>query len=321
MAWRQYGCILRLHPCHPNVSTRSVGKVAGRPAHVGPVRRHLVFACYFLVNTAVIACARGAMRILSTSRNSILFRTGSNMHATNSAGSRNKASVLVADATAMDCQLLSEAIQRDSRFRVIGRVVTSKEILAAVDKDEPDIAVISSRLCDGDFAGLLALRGLRALRSRSRVIMMLDNDQPDLVVDAFLNNARGVFCRIGSSGDLRKCLQSVHNGEIWINNAQMEYIVEALMQAPALAPANKTTTVLSKREEEITQLVATGISNRDVSEKLGLSPHTVKNCLSRIFEKLQISTRIELVLYVLSQPKPSEAGSDPGFNVPDQRPS
>lgn len=250
-----------------------------------------------------------------------LFRTGSNMHATNSAVSRNKASVLVADATAMDCQLLSEAIQRDSRFRVIGRVVTSKEILAAVDKDEPDIAVISSRLCDGDFAGLLALRGLRALRSRSRVVMMLDNDQPDLVVDAFLNNARGVFCRIGSSGDLRKCLQSVHNGEIWINNTQMEYIVEALMQAPALAPANKTTTVLSKREEEITQLVATGISNRDVSEKLGLSPHTVKNCLSRIFEKLQISTRIELVLYVLSQPKPSEAGSDPGFNVPDQRPS
>lgn len=51
MAWTQCGCILRLHPCHPNVSTRSPWKVAGRPAHVGSVRRDLVFACYFLMNT------------------------------------------------------------------------------------------------------------------------------------------------------------------------------------------------------------------------------------------------------------------------------
>ena len=241
------------------------------------------------------------------------------MHTPNIVVARNKASVLVADATAMDCQLLSEAIQRDSRFRVIGRVVTSRDILGAVHKDEPDVAVISSRLGDGALAGLLALRGLRARRSRSRVVVMLDSDQRELVVDAFLNNARGVFCRIGSSVDLRKCIQSVHNGEIWISNAQMEYIVEALMQAPALAPANKITTVLSKREEEIARLVATGMSNRDVSGNLGLSPHTVKNCLSRIFEKLGISTRVELVLYILSQAKPSEAASNPSFDLPVQR--
>jgi DNA-binding CsgD family transcriptional regulator len=62
------------------------------------------------------------------------------------------------------------------------------------------------------------------------------------------------------------------------------------MQAPARATTNgKATTVLSRREEEIARLVATGLSNRDVSNKLGLSPHTVKNCLSRIFEKLGIS--------------------------------
>ena len=54
-------------------------------------------------------------------------------------------------------------------------------------------------------------------------------------------------------------------------------------------------------KKKIARLVATGLSNRDISDKLGLSPHTVKNCLSRIFEKLGISTRIELVLYILSQ--------------------
>ena len=177
--------------------------------------------------------------------------------------------------------------------------------------------MISARLQDGAFAGLLALRGLRAFPTRSRIVMVLDSDERELVVEAFLNNARGVFCRIGSSGELRKCVQSVHNGEIWINNTQIEYIVEALMQSPARAGTNgKATTVLSKREKEIARLVATGLSNRDISDKLGLSPHTVKNCLSRIFEKVGISTRIELVLYILSQPEPSEAASDPSFDIP-----
>lgn len=232
----------------------------------------------------------------------------------------DKATVVVADATPMDCQLVSEAIQRNTNFRVIGRAFSSSEIVSAVRKTQPDVVVISARLHDGAFAGLLALRGLRALQTRSRIVMMLDNDEPELVVEAFLNSARGVFCRLGSSGELRKCIQSVHNGEIWVNNTQIEFIVEALMQTPARTITNsKIATVLSKREEEIARLVALGLSNRDVSDKLGLSPHTVKNSLFRIFEKLRVSTRIELVLYILSQDKSLEVDVDSRRNLPDQK--
>jgi DNA-binding NarL/FixJ family response regulator len=221
-----------------------------------------------------------------------------------------KATVLVADATRMDCQLVSDAIQRHTHFRVIGRATSSNEIVSEVHRVQPDVAVISTRLQDGARAGLSALRGLRTLQVRSRVVMLLDHDEREVVVEAFLNKARGVFCRIGSSGELRKCVQSVHNGQIWVNNTQMEYIVQALMQAPALGVVNrKVAPSLSQREEEIARLVAAGLSNRDVSDKLGLSQHTVKNYLSRIFEKLDICTRIELVLYILSQAKPAQPDS------------
>ena len=98
---------------------------------------------------------------------------------------------------------------------------------------------------------------------------------------------------------------AVRDGQIWANNSQLEHIVGAVMQVPA-SKFSKTV-LLTKREEEVTRLVAAGLSNREVSEELGLSPHTVKNYLSHVFKQLGISNRTELVLYVLSQTKPPQA--------------
>lgn len=231
------------------------------------------------------------------------------------ASSPDKVTVLVADATPMDCELISEAIKGHKNFRVISKAVSSSDTILAVRETQPDVALISLRLRDGALAGLAALRGLRALQARSRVVMVVDNEKRELTVEAFVNKARGVFCRIGSSGELRKCIQAVHNGEIWMNNSQLEHIVNALSRVPTLISAKWTPpTSLSKREEEVAGLIASGMPNREVAEKLGLSPHTVKNYLFRIFEKLDISTRIELVLYVLSQGEPPKADSNVRFH-------
>jgi two-component system, NarL family, nitrate/nitrite response regulator NarL len=149
------------------------------------------------------------------------------------------------------------------------------------------------------------------LQLQSRVIVLLDSDEPELVVRAFREGARGIFCRTGSSPELRECIQSVRNGKIWASKTQWEWIVAALARAPvAKVTRTQVTKVLSKREEEVARLVAAAMSNRELSQKLGLSEHTVKNYLSRIFEKLGISTRTELVLYVLSQAKPTAMHRD-----------
>jgi two-component system, NarL family, nitrate/nitrite response regulator NarL len=213
--------------------------------------------------------------------------------------------VVIADARSMNCQLLTDAIQRNSHFRVIGCTTRRSEVVSAVCENQPDIAVVSIRLQDGDSAGLLALQELRALRPQTRVIMLLDEDKAESVVEAFRHGAWGIFCRTGVSAELRKCLQVVRDGQIWASNSQLEHVVRAVMHAPVRKFSK--TTLLTKREEEVARLVAAGLSNREVSEKLGLSQHTVKNYLSGVFEELGISNRTELLLYVLSQTKPPKA--------------
>jgi DNA-binding NarL/FixJ family response regulator len=213
--------------------------------------------------------------------------------------------VVVADASKMGSQLLAHTIQGHNDFRVVGSATTRSEAVSGISKLRPDIALISSRLQDGAFTGVQVLRELRAVQTPPRVIMLLDDDQSELVLESFRYGARGIFCRTEVTTQLRKCILCVYKGQIWASNAQLERIVEALMQIPAPMPAKIG--ALSRREEEIARLVASGLSNGEVAERLSLSRHTVKNYLFRVYEKLGISTRIELVLYILSRYKGTES--------------
>jgi DNA-binding NarL/FixJ family response regulator len=213
--------------------------------------------------------------------------------------------IFVVDASKMSSQLLADMIQRHKDLRVLGSATTHPEAISGISKLCPDIAVISSRLQDGAFTGVQVLQELRALQTQVRVIMLLDNDQPDLVVESFRNGARGIFCRTEAAPQLRKCIQCVYKGQIWANNSQLECLVEALETMPA--PTIIKLAALSKREEEIALLVASGLSTAEVAQRLSLSRHTVKNYLFRVYEKLGVSTRIELLLYILSRYQGAES--------------
>jgi len=219
--------------------------------------------------------------------------------------------VIVADANAMDCQLLARTISGRQHSRVVGWATNSKQATSLIREVQPDVALMSARLSDGASAGLTALRVLHQSEIKTRIIMLLDGEDPQAIVEAFRHGARGIFCRTGATSELQRCIRCVHKGQIWASNSQLEYVVEALAHLPAITPVGpKSTPSLSRRERQVAQLIAEGLSNREVSQQLGLSEHTVKNYVFRLFEKLQISTRVELVRFVLSQDKPPKFAKD-----------
>jgi DNA-binding CsgD family transcriptional regulator len=112
----------------------------------------------------------------------------------------------------------------------------------------------------------------------------------------------GVFSRQESLDQLCKCIRCVHHGQIWATSREMSLALDALASAPVLQAVDRNgLNLLSKRETEIVQSVAEGLTNREIAERLGLSRHTIKNSLFRIFDKLGVSSRLELLLMTLSR--------------------
>lgn len=217
--------------------------------------------------------------------------------------SKGSVSVLVADANQMSCQLLTSALKRcRHRFNVVGSVVSSDEALKLLRAREPDVALISAGLQDGALMGFRVLRELRSTPTKTRVITLLDAPDPSLIINSFRGGAKGVFCRSDPVATLCKCIYTVHQGQIWADSRELELILQELAQtAPLRVVDSKGAPILTKREEAIVSLVAEGLTNREISRELNLSEHTVKNYLFRVFDKLGVSNRSELIVYTLSQ--------------------
>src|SRR5487761_306247 len=212
-------------------------------------------------------------------------------------------SVLIADDSRMGCQLLESALSRSRfRFDVAASAVSRPEIQACLQAKHVDVALINQSLQDGPSVGFEILAELRESFPHTRAVILLKTATCDLVVDAFRGGAKGVFCRTESFETLCKCIESVHRGQVWANSDQLHYLLSAFVQSSPLRAVDYAgKPLLTKREDEVASLLAEGLSNRAVSLKLGLSEHTVSNYLFRIYNKLGVSSRVELVLYLLRQ--------------------
>ena len=225
--------------------------------------------------------------------------------------------VLVADDTRIHTQLLADALRRDPRLEVISSPSHSRDLLAAANRHKVDIVVISSNLDEEPFRGFDVLRELRASRSELRAIMLLDSSKREAILQAFRAGARGIFSRHESVETLCKCVRSVHQGQIWADSQQMSLAVEALASAPTVRAVDaKGLNLLSKRELDVVRSLAEGLTNREIAERLGLSQHTIKNYLFRVFDKLGVSNRLELLFMTLTQAGASRLGPPTSLENP-----
>ena len=133
-------------------------------------------------------------------------------------------------------------------------------------------------------------------------LLLLDSAKKEKVINAFRAGAKGVFSKNSPLARLSKCVRCVYEGQVWINHEELELVLDTLTSSPAICAVDaKGLNLLTERERAIVESVAEGLANHEIAERLGLSRHTVKNYLFRIFDKLGVSNRGELIFLTFSR--------------------
>jgi DNA-binding NarL/FixJ family response regulator len=210
--------------------------------------------------------------------------------------------VLLADSSQMQLQLLTSALRRRPEFNVASCPLDADLVLQMLASVPVHVLVLGIGHPDSSLDEMALLRRLHVSYPQVAKVVLLESASRELVVNAFRSGARGLFCFAQSPfRALCKCIQVVHRGQVWASSQQIDYLIDLISQVPSLRVINANgNRLLTPREEQVVALVAEGLSNREIAQELKLSEHTIKKYVFRIFDKLGISTRVELVLYAVN---------------------
>jgi DNA-binding NarL/FixJ family response regulator len=210
--------------------------------------------------------------------------------------------VLVADSSRVHTSLLASALKLDPLLEVIAFEGDSSQLVAAVMAQAIEVLVISSNLDEQPARGVEVLLELRAQQARTRAVLLPESSKDEATLQAFRAGVRGIFGKDEPIAQLSKCVRCVHRGQVWASSEALRVAVEALASSPIVRAVNASgMKLLSERELQVVRCIAEGLTNREIAERLKLSQHTIKNYLFRIFDKVGVSSRVELLFMTLSQ--------------------
>ena len=202
--------------------------------------------------------------------------------------------VAIADDHSLVRQGLRRYLETAEGIEVVGEASNGVELLALVEKESPEIALVDIRMPEMD--GLEAARGIRERFPDVGVIMLSAYDDRQFVVEAVRSGARGYVLKARDAEHLIQTVRLVAGGNMVIDPQLVVALAEELSDAKE---KDRKADTLTAREVEVLQLLAFGHTNRDIAEKLFISPDTVKTHLEHIFEKLGASDRTAAVAEAL----------------------
>ncbi len=195
--------------------------------------------------------------------------------------------VILADDHAIVLNGLKRLFDSDGGFAVIACCRDGDEAVRAVRSQDADVLVLDV-LMPGR-SGLEVLRELERAPSRCRIVLLTAAISAQDIAEAVQLGAQGLVLKESDPDTLLDCVRRVHLGERPIDGATPARVEKR--------PARDSGRALTPRETEIVQMVAQGLRNRSIGERLSISEGTVKIHLHNIYEKVKVNGRLELVLW------------------------
>jgi two-component system, NarL family, nitrate/nitrite response regulator NarL len=201
---------------------------------------------------------------------------------------------------------LRRLLESEPDLKVIGEARDGSEAVKLARQLKPEIMLLD--LAMPKHPGLEALHDLSTGGGANsvRVILLTAAIEKDQIVQALQLGARGVVMKDSATQVLLKAIHTVMAGEYWVNRESVSNLVQYLqtMVQSTTQDAKKKKFGLTPRELEIVSAVVAGMANKEIAEYFKISEDTVKHHLSNIFDKLGVSTRLELALFAVNQSLP-----------------
>jgi DNA-binding NarL/FixJ family response regulator len=200
--------------------------------------------------------------------------------------------ILLADDHVMVREGTRRILEREPDLRVVAEAGDGREMVALAEQERPDVLIVDVSM--PVMNGIEATRMVKRLLPQAAVLVLTAYDDDQYVFAILEAGAAGYLLKNVRGSELIEAVRKVYEGESVLHPSIAKKV---LRRVTCTGPAGGAATeVLSERELEVLRLAARGLSNREIAEKLVLSPRTIQSHMANIFSKLQVGSRTEAVI-------------------------
>jgi len=209
----------------------------------------------------------------------------------------NKINVLIADDHSMFRQGLKQILELEEDIRVIGQACNGDEAIRLARKEKPDVILMDINMPGTN--GLQAIKTIREENEFSKIIVLTIHDDREYLFKALQMGAQGYVLKDAESQVLVNAIRSIYNGDSYIQPNMTKELVREFYRVTRYEKPKDETSNLTAREIEVLELIAEGMLNKEIARTLYISEKTVKNHVSNIFRKLNVSDRTQAAIYAI----------------------
>jgi DNA-binding NarL/FixJ family response regulator len=204
--------------------------------------------------------------------------------------------IILADSQAIYRVGMRKVFALEDDIRVVAQAETLQNLYAALARFPTDVVFLEGQLLSGTVDAIPEL--VRRAPEAKLIVQLSEADEAN-TVELYRRGVRGVVPRSISPDLLIKCVRKIADGETWIDNQSVSWVIDAYRSQATTLTNPRTQPKLSKKELAIISCITRGMRNKEIAYQIGTTEQVIKNYLRKVYDKLGVSDRLELALYCL----------------------